>query len=872
MQPDQQQKSPSIMSPQPVASRERSTARHVRESRSLQRTLGAGDEARWFLLSGGRLFCVQTLTGMFPDTGWHQPGEMGGLWSPPIKLFDGYWIGLRTPPAAAQVSAGAESGSTLDGYDAITWLTQPDAWELTNDGAVHRYVLPELDLAVTRRAWVVPDTSALVLDVWLEALGDLRPLDVVHTVECAFVARSDLLGAWLTEERPGPGVSDDVGAYDDELGAIVLTNTQDPARTACVGAVDAVPVAHVVGPLIWGPQRTAGRGVGAALWYRASVAANAPAHLRFLLTGPAANGADARLTFQTYMGSAVALERLNAAHALAVARFQAPFMRCALHTPDAVFDDIFAWSKANLAWLQLTIPRLGSAPMAGIPDFPWWLGCDTEYGVLPMLVAGQGAEAAAALRTLATLSQHANGNGRVLHEISSSGEISEHGNLVETPLFTRALYHVYRWTGDRALLRDLYPFCAQGLLGYTLGKRLPADEVIPQGRSIVETPEMHAAVQTLDVGAYTAEALGMLADLQDELKALDSEATLSLPAHIPSSLQTSVGMRAESSRIKRHLRDEWWLPKETFFADVRASEDELRCMLARLETQPAPDPSVLLSISRLRDALARNDERPEREPPMQRRPWLFLHHEQALAAEAGLPTPEQAEGIFSRLATQEWRTEYGIVLNAATDRRVMSLPNGALAVALARYGMADSALDAIQRLMRAFGKAAPGTISEFSPEGGCFLQLWSSYGVIWPVVRYFLGLDPDVARRHLICAPHLPTAWPSVRLDAVPLGDTMADVEVEVSGDTTRVRLTLSDPRWEVRLGVVGLADVRMPAATLSGELVAVEWQEGFADGVGGAGQWGRWLTPAVSGARTWELRLQKRVPVPPTLETRQGV
>src|SRR5215469_18343117 len=113
MQPDQQQKSPSIMSPQPVASRERSTARHVRESRSLHRTLGAGDEARWFLLSGGRLFCVQTLTGMFPDTGWHQPGEMGGLWSPPIKLFDGYWIGLRILPETAEESVGAESAETL---------------------------------------------------------------------------------------------------------------------------------------------------------------------------------------------------------------------------------------------------------------------------------------------------------------------------------------------------------------------------------------------------------------------------------------------------------------------------------------------------------------------------------------------------------------------------------------------------------------------------------------------------------------------------------------------------------------------------------------------------------------------------------------
>ncbi|HKD76258.1 MAG TPA: hypothetical protein VKB76_12220, partial [Ktedonobacterales bacterium] len=126
MQPNRRQHSLSTMSTQPVA-------------RSLQRTLGASDEAHWFVQSGRRLFCVQTLTGMFPDTGWHLPGEMGGLWSPPIKLFDGYWIGLRIPPAAARGSVGAEFAETLGGDDGITWLTQPDAWELTAEGAVHRY-------------------------------------------------------------------------------------------------------------------------------------------------------------------------------------------------------------------------------------------------------------------------------------------------------------------------------------------------------------------------------------------------------------------------------------------------------------------------------------------------------------------------------------------------------------------------------------------------------------------------------------------------------------------------------------------------------------------------------------------------------------
>ena len=32
--------------------------------------------------------------GGFPDLGHHLPGEMGGLWTFPVKLADGFWFGL----------------------------------------------------------------------------------------------------------------------------------------------------------------------------------------------------------------------------------------------------------------------------------------------------------------------------------------------------------------------------------------------------------------------------------------------------------------------------------------------------------------------------------------------------------------------------------------------------------------------------------------------------------------------------------------------------------------------------------------------------------------------------------------------------------
>ena len=32
--------------------------------------------------------------GRFPAMGWHTRGEMGGIWTPPLKLLDGLWFAV----------------------------------------------------------------------------------------------------------------------------------------------------------------------------------------------------------------------------------------------------------------------------------------------------------------------------------------------------------------------------------------------------------------------------------------------------------------------------------------------------------------------------------------------------------------------------------------------------------------------------------------------------------------------------------------------------------------------------------------------------------------------------------------------------------
>src|SRR5215204_3954787 len=49
---------------------------------------------RRYVATGTRGYVVGTEAGRFPAMGFHTRGEMGGIWSPPIKLLDGIWFGI----------------------------------------------------------------------------------------------------------------------------------------------------------------------------------------------------------------------------------------------------------------------------------------------------------------------------------------------------------------------------------------------------------------------------------------------------------------------------------------------------------------------------------------------------------------------------------------------------------------------------------------------------------------------------------------------------------------------------------------------------------------------------------------------------------
>src|SRR3954453_19913066 len=65
-------------------------------------------KTRRYVSAGDRAYVMGFEDGGFYAQGWHITGEMGGVWSQPLKLVDGVWFGIdgNWPPPASRFTSG----------------------------------------------------------------------------------------------------------------------------------------------------------------------------------------------------------------------------------------------------------------------------------------------------------------------------------------------------------------------------------------------------------------------------------------------------------------------------------------------------------------------------------------------------------------------------------------------------------------------------------------------------------------------------------------------------------------------------------------------------------------------------------------------
>jgi hypothetical protein len=154
--------------------------------------------------AGTRANSIGFEDGRFYANGWHITGEMGGVWTPPLKLVDGVWFGL-------------------DGQ----WVGQ--ATRFSSGWGHTRYDLPDTAGLHVERTDFVPDG----LRAALFGLKVTNP-GAARTVRLSVDAHSELMGQYPWGfTGVTPNASDnipDVGSYDGH--ALVFTDDGSPLRRA----------------------------------------------------------------------------------------------------------------------------------------------------------------------------------------------------------------------------------------------------------------------------------------------------------------------------------------------------------------------------------------------------------------------------------------------------------------------------------------------------------------------------------------------------------------------------------------------------------------------------------------------------------------
>jgi hypothetical protein len=752
---------------------------------------------RRYIASSERAYAVGFEDGRFYANGWHTTGEMGGVWTPPLKLVDGVWFGVDDQ-----------------------WIGP--ATEFRSGWGYSEMDLPATAGLELSRTDFAPDGGRAVLF----GLHIHNPGAGERTVAVKVDAHSELLGAYPWGfGGNSPNASDnlaDSAAFDGdalvfrEQGKLPHPNAETHDWAALV-ASNREPTGGVAGDA---PHRgdqgdnvcsaeeapsqcddgPFGRGKGGQLRYELTLAAGETQTLWVAVAGSDEGLSAAQDEL------AAALDDPQAALDNKVEARESLGAQTEVSLPgDPRLAMGIDWAKQNLAdstqrsedldirWVnqgQNYPAPAGTLPSArwvgaGFPDYPWLFATDGEYTAFPMVALGQFGAIEDHMRALRDASDIVNDrSGKVGHEFVSDGSMwfgqnADPGNTDETAKFPSTVALIWRWTGDNGFRDEMYDFAKRNMR-YIVRELDEDGDGWPEGLGNVERQNM--GQEKLDNAVYFIRGLYDLADMANSKH---DGATQAWAANL-------------ARALVRRFEADWWMEGESLHADSRRDDEKVQQrhwitvtpMEAELTVNQRPVPGLATFDHGTRSLALHETDCFSGTPPYN--PGLF-HTGCEGGPEGkgertifGLNTAIQAvgEGNYGRLGPGQQRRYTG----AETEPMFGEPWTG---------GTPDEQPGALPEILPSPDFDGAGTrdanIDRCWTCRAMFMQAWGHYGTVWPVVHQQLGVRPDLGRGRLTVVPQLPSDAP-IAGRRIQLGDgALALVQASRAGDTYRTTVDLGD-------------------------------------------------------------------------------
>ena len=710
-----------------------------------------------YVTAGDRVYMVGHQDGSFPEIGWHVKGEMGGIWNHPIKLMDGFDLSLT------------EDGQQISLENANRFENFPFA-------NAHFYELSDTELEVIRRQFVPDGHEGIIVEYQLQ-----NNSANTRTLEMTFTGHSDLRPVWLGE-RTGMIDSEDQGAYDEVLGAWIFKDQNNPWFV--VFGADATPSGHTQAESTF-----AGMVASGSLSYSMVIPAGLTSTLTFTIAGSYSSKDAAVGTYKTLEQNKIELLKAKKE------RYGELAARSKLTTPDAALNETFEWLKYNCDWLIRTVPEIGTGITAGIPDYPWWFGVDSEYALRGYMAVGQTDVVHQTIKLLDSVSNAVNGNGRIIHEMSTNGTVFNPGNINETPQFASLIWEIYLWNGDKEFLKKYYPTVKKGL-AWLMETNDENQNLFPDGFGMMEIHGLDS--EMIDVAAYTqrafADAAKMAAILGEEKQAAEYQEF--------------------AATLKEKINDEFWSEEFNSFADFIGTDEQALHLIddaiIRADTLNKP-----WAVEELKQTAIKIRENPSRDP----RPFV-LHHNWVVNTPMEMKIADEEKAMKALSTAESFVNPFGVFVtgidrdaSAGSDDgsfqgskvfsytgAVMTLPTGVQAVAENNYGRPDQALNYLNRMTRTFSYALPGSMYEVSPDYGMITQAWNIYAFAIPIVQQFFGIQPNAPEKKVVFQPQMPSAWDNASLENVVVADNAVSVSYSKAEGVTRIQISQLEKGWTMEL------------------------------------------------------------------------
>jgi hypothetical protein len=455
-------------------------------------------------------------------------------------------------------------------------------------------------------------------------------------------------------------------------------------------------------------------------------------------------------------------------------------------TPDSAFNDGYRWALARTDQFLQTTPGVGTALMAGFgttargwnggqtvsgrPGYAWYFGRDGEWSALAIDAYG---DFGMVKKMLETLIRYQDVNGKIYHELSSSGVVHYDASDA-TPLFLVLAAHYLRYSGDRDFIRFHWR-AIQRALDFCYSTDTDGDGLIENtnvGHGWIEGGRLYGSHTEFYLAACWAAALEGAAYMAQHTGRQASAAKF----------------EQDASRVREIIDRDFWNSKEQFFYNGKMKDGSYM-----------QDPTVLAAVA------------------------VYLNT---------VTDSTKSQKINDRMAGSAFSTDWGIRIIEDSNANykpgsyhagmVWPLYAGWAALSEFKTGNNKSGFQHIMNNLLHYRNWSPGSIEEtfngdkYIPNGVCSHQCWSEAMVLLPAIEGMLGLEVDALEGKNKLAPYFPWDWKYTTVNNLPMSKGKAILEMKRQPGETSYRISTAGV-LRLQFGPVFPLDTHITEVLLNG-------------------------------------------------------